>query len=162
MKKVFSWMRRHWIITGLLAFFLLTVAVWDEEAYMNELSEKDPHLAAKLIKEKAEAKEQALYEQYKSEIDAMNCGKIMAQWDALNARMIELDDWRRAGMDEHGKRKREALDKGVTDDAIWAEIDDLHKTIQENYEQEKAEVEAEYLPRLVLNMAANEKGCRRY
>ena len=158
MKKVFAWMGRHWIITSLLAIFLLTVAVYDEEAVINELSATDPKIAAKLEK----AKQEREYLLHKEELDAMNCGKIMAQYNGLTERLRELNSWRQDGWTEHGKRKRAALDEGVTDDAIWAELDGMKKNIEETHAQKKAEIEAEYLPKRALEYAANEKGCFSY
>lgn len=160
MKKVLFWMHRHWIITGLLVITGggLVITGGGDEAYMNELSEKAPPQAPKMIKKKA-AEEPAVYEHYKTELDAMNCGEIMAQFHKLQEGYSELYYWYDAGMTEYINLVREALDLGETDDAFWANMLTKKKTINANYKQEKAELEADYIHYRALERAAKKRGC---
>ena len=146
---VLAWFGRRWILTGVVAAgaYIYTTA--------------------------GDAEKERVYEQYKSELDAMNCGKIMVQINGLDKRLSEQNK-RLSGLDSacgalreaHRKEKREALDKGITDDAAWAAIDAKEKTISASCQKKTAEInkktaeiKAEYIPRMALQRAANEKRC---
>lgn len=168
MKKVLAWMGRHKILTGILAIVILSVAFYDEEAVMNELRVTDPKLAAELQKrEKRQAlvdeaaQKEREYQQYKEQLDALNCGKVMKRMKEMQRQGQEDQAWLKAAGDEYERKKRDALKRGETADEVWAEIDAMEESIWNTHKAKEAEREAQpgYIPYHALARAATERRC---
>lgn len=151
-KKIIDWAGNSWIVTGVvLAWFgrrWILAGLVAAGAFFIGTAEQ--------------AEQESVYEQYKSELDAMNCGKIAAQINGLDKRLSEIDSERREGMAEHKRQKREAINKGITDDIAWARINDFEEIVTAIYIRKKDEILADYLPRKALEQGAKKKGCFSY